>query len=93
MELAVGEGAGEPLTAWLAGRFPGLQVLGSEAGLYVWMKVEDDLTATANLLDDGIVVSPGRAFGRGGEGYIRLALVPTLDECQEAAEAVVRCLT
>ena len=29
VELEVGEGAGEPLTAWLAGRFPGLQVLGS----------------------------------------------------------------
>lgn len=74
-------------------RRAGLQVLGSDAGLYVWMKVEDDLTATADLLADGIVVSPGRAFGRGGEGYIRLALVPTLDECHEAAEAVVRCLT
>jgi aspartate/methionine/tyrosine aminotransferase len=55
--------------------------------------VGDDVGATARLLDLHVVVSPGRAFGRGGEGYIRLALVPTLDECAEAAEAVVRCLS
>jgi acetylornithine aminotransferase len=71
----------------------GLEVVGSEAGLYIWMRVDDDVAATASLLDHGVVVSPGRAFGPGGEGYIRLALVPTLEECAEAAEAVVRCLT
>lgn len=71
----------------------GLEVIGSEAGLYIWMKVPDDLVATSQLLESGVVVSPGRAFGQGGEGYIRLALVPTLEECAEAAEAVVRCLT
>jgi len=71
----------------------GLDVVGSQAGLYLWMRVGDDLGVTARLLDDHVVVSPGRAFGQGGEGYIRLALVPTLDECAEAAEAVVRCLT
>lgn len=70
----------------------GLEVVGSRAGLYLWMRVGDDVEVTARLLDHGVVVSPGRAFGRGGEGYIRLALVPTLDECAEAAEAVVTCL-
>ncbi len=71
----------------------GLGVIGSQAGLYLWVRVDDDVDATARLLDHHVVVSPGRAFGQGGEGYIRLALVPTLDECAEAAEAVVRCLT
>lgn len=71
----------------------GLDVVGSTAGLYLWLSVADDVAATARLLDRRIVVSPGRAFGAGGEGYIRLALVPTLDECREAAEAVVTCLT
>lgn len=70
-----------------------LDVVGSQAGLYLWLRVGDDVDATARLLDHRVVVSPGRAFGAGGEGYIRLALVPTLDECAEAAEAVVRCLT
>jgi acetylornithine aminotransferase len=71
----------------------GLEVVGSEAGLYLWLRVGDDVDTTARLLDHHVVVSPGRAFGDGGEGYIRLALVPTLDECAEAAEAVVKCLT
>jgi len=44
------------------------------------------------LLDAGIVVSPGRFFGEGGEGFIRLALVPTLEECQAAATALVNAL-
>lgn len=70
----------------------GLQVVGSEAGLYVWLKVEDDLDAAERLLRAGIVVSPGRAFGPGGEGHLRLALVPTLEECEEATAAAIRAL-
>lgn len=70
----------------------GIDVVGSEAGLYVWLKVEDDLVAAERLLRAGIVVSPGRAFGSGGEGHLRLALVPTLEECEAATSAVVRAL-
>lgn len=70
----------------------GLEVVGSGAGIYVWLKVDDDIAATKKLLEAGVVVSPGSAFGPGGEGFLRLALVPTLDECAEAAEMVVSCL-
>lgn len=70
----------------------GIRVVGSEAGLYLWVEVDDDLVATKRLLEAGVVVSPGRAFGPGGEGHIRLALVPTLDECAHAAEVVAECL-
>jgi succinyldiaminopimelate transaminase len=70
----------------------GLSVVGSEAGLYVWLQVPDDVAAAEALLEAGIVVSPGRAFGPGGEGYLRLALVPTVEECQYAAQAVVDVL-
>jgi succinyldiaminopimelate transaminase len=70
----------------------GIVVIGSEAGLYLWVKVDDDVAATKRLLAEGVVVSPGRAFGPGGEGHIRLALVPTLDECSDAAEVVAACL-
>lgn len=70
----------------------GLEVVASRAGLYLWVRVGDDIEATSRLLDEGVVVSPGRAFGSGGEGYIRLALVPSLEECAAAAEAVIRCL-
>lgn len=70
----------------------GLDVVGSRAGLYLWVRVDDDMEATKRLLAEGVVVSPGRAFGPGGEGYVRLALVPTVEDCVEAAEVVVRCL-
>ncbi len=36
------------------------------------------------LMDEGVVVAPGSAFGAGGEGYIRVALVPSVEECKEA---------
>jgi acetylornithine aminotransferase len=67
----------------------GLQVGGSEATLYLWVKAPPGLDAAgyaARLLEAGIVVAPGTAFGA-GEGYVRVALVPTLDECQEAIQA------
>jgi LL-diaminopimelate aminotransferase len=70
----------------------GLRTVASHAGLYLWVAVEDDLVATERLLGDGVVVSPGRFFGRGGEGYLRLALVPTADECREAVEVLQQCL-
>jgi acetylornithine aminotransferase len=38
------------------------------------------------LLEEGIVVAPGTAFGA-GDGYVRVALVPTLDECDAAIAA------
>jgi aspartate/methionine/tyrosine aminotransferase len=36
------------------------------------------------LLEKGIVVSPGESFGAGGEGYFRLALVPSLEQIERA---------
>ncbi len=70
----------------------GMPVVGSTAGLYLWVKVGDDLATTRRLAQNGIVVSPGRAFGAGGEGYIRLAMVPALEDCGHAAKAVIECL-
>jgi succinyldiaminopimelate transaminase len=70
----------------------GMEVVASRAGLYLWVFVGDDLAVTDVLLDAGIVVSPGSFFGPGGEGYIRLALVPSKDECVAAGEALVEAL-
>lgn len=70
----------------------GFEVVGSEAGLYLWVRVSDDMAAAKQLLACGVVVSPGRVFGPGGEGYIRLALVPTVEDCADAVEVVTRCL-
>jgi succinyldiaminopimelate transaminase len=70
----------------------GFPVVGSTAGIYLWIQVEDDVSISERLANDHILVTPGRMFGAGGEGYVRLALVPTLEECDAAAEAVRRCL-
>jgi succinyldiaminopimelate transaminase len=70
----------------------GMEVVASRAGLYLWIKVDDDIETTKALLEHGIVVSPGRFFGQGGAGFIRLALVPTLEECTQAAEALTKAL-
>ncbi|WP_242356666.1 MULTISPECIES: succinyldiaminopimelate transaminase [unclassified Anaeromyxobacter] len=64
----------------------GLLADASEATLYLWVRVPGAETAASyalRLLDEGIVVAPGPAFGA-GEGYVRVALVPTLEECEEA---------
>lgn len=71
----------------------GYPTVASDAGLYLWVEVDDDEAVAADLLEHHIVVSPGRVFGPGGEGHIRLALVPTLDECNEAVEVLDECLT
>lgn len=71
----------------------GYEVVGSEAGLYLWVRVGDDLAVTDRLLAARIVVSPGRVFGDGGEGYLRLALVPDEAACARAAEEISVCLT
>ena len=71
----------------------GYEVVGSRAGIYLWVKVGDAAAATGRLLERGVVVSPGPAFGPGGEGFIRLALVPTLEDCVDAVEVLKSCLS
>ncbi|WP_051472020.1 pyridoxal phosphate-dependent aminotransferase [Patulibacter minatonensis] len=39
----------------------------------------------AALLHAGVVAAPGAFFGPAGEGYVRVALVPTMVDCAEAA--------
>jgi LL-diaminopimelate aminotransferase len=45
---------------------------------------KDDEAYALRLMEEGIIVAPGSAFGPGGEGYVRVALVPSLDECRKA---------
>jgi succinyldiaminopimelate transaminase len=65
-----------------------LEFLPTQASIYVWMAVPggDDEAYALRLLEEGVVVAPGRSFGPGGEGYIRIALVPGLEECEKAIE-------
>lgn len=76
-------------------RSHGLAADASDATLYLWVKVPAGETSggyALRLLEEGIVVAPGTAFGA-GEGYVRVALVPTLEECEEAIAAWSRVRT
>jgi acetylornithine aminotransferase len=69
----------------------GLRLAGGTATFYLWLAVDGDSEQLARrLLDEGILVAPGSFFGPAGEGYVRLALVPTLEDCQRAAAILER---
>jgi succinyldiaminopimelate transaminase len=68
----------------------GLRLAGSTATFYLWMDVGGSSEEySRRLLERGIVSTPGSFFGPAGEGYVRFALVPTLEECERAA-AILR---
>ena len=66
----------------------GLDYLPTDASLYLWVAVPgaNDEAFALRLLEEGLVVAPGCSFGSGGEGYVRVALVPGLEECRKAIE-------
>jgi acetylornithine aminotransferase len=67
----------------------GLRLAGSRATFFLWIAVPEGETSeswAARLLEHGVVVAPGSYLGSAGEGYVRLALVPSEQECRRAAE-------
>jgi succinyldiaminopimelate transaminase len=67
-----------------------LHALDSGAGLYVWITVPSGETGASyaeRLLEQGVVVTPGDAFGGPGESYARVALVPLLADFDVALDA------
>ncbi len=73
---------------------PALQALGWEvqwpqASMYAWARVPgltDSVAYAVRAAEDcGVVVSPGRAFGERGEGFVRFALVQPPEVLVEAA--------
>jgi LL-diaminopimelate aminotransferase len=66
----------------------GLNYLPTNASFYLWVVVPDgdDEAYALRLMDEGIVVAPGSSFGPGGEGYVRVALVPSVEQCVRAID-------
>jgi acetylornithine aminotransferase len=67
----------------------GLHTAGSKGTFYLWIAVPSGETSDSfalRLLEAGVVVAPGTFFGQTGEGYVRMALVPSLEECRRAVE-------
>ena len=70
----------------------GLRDAGGPATFFLWLALPEaardagsEAYATALLDRHGLVVTPGAFFGPLGEGYVRVALVPTPERCAEAA--------
>ncbi len=73
----------------------GLEIVASRAAMYLWVRVpagEDSEGLAARLVEHGILVAPGVYLGPSGEGYVRLALVPTIDDCRRAAAIIQEVL-
>ena len=77
---------------------PVMDVQQPEAGFYLWAKtpIADDLFAQQLFAEQNMTVLPGSYLSREidgcvpGAGYVRMALVATLEECIEGAERIRR---
>jgi len=62
------------------------------ATMYLWVPCPPDTTSTdfalAVLQETGVVVTPGNAFGKGGEGYIRVSLIADCDRLGLAMQRI-----
>jgi len=76
-------------------RRKGVTIGGSQATFYLYLRTPRGETSEGfarRLLDEGVAVAPASYFGPSGEGWVRMALVPTLTECREAAEILEKIL-
>jgi len=73
----------------------GVRSAGGAATMFLWLEVPGSETSeelAGRLLEHGLIVSPGTFFGPAGEGYWRVALVPTEEECVRAAAVLEQAL-
>lgn len=74
----------------------GVEVAGGAGSFYLWVGVPEGVTSmewAVELLDRAdVVVAPGVFFGPEGEGYVRMAMVPSLEDCYRAAASMGRIL-
>jgi aspartate/methionine/tyrosine aminotransferase len=70
----------------------GWSIEASEATFYLWARAPggDDVAFVERLMRLGLVATPGSYLGEGGAGFVRWALVPTLEQCREAVSRLAR---
>ena len=67
-----------------------------EATLYLWAKLPENVSSDSIkfcvdlVKQTGVALSPGAGFGKSGEGYVRFALVKSIDVLQEAVAKINR---
>ncbi|PSB02262.1 aspartate aminotransferase [Merismopedia glauca] len=66
----------------------GWKIPPSKATMYLWIPCPVGMSSTdfalSVLEETGVVMTPGNAFGAGGEGYVRISLIAECDRLQEA---------
>lgn len=64
----------------------------TKATMYLWVPCPPGIGSTdfalSVLQQTGVVVTPGNAFGIGGEGYVRISLISECDRLQEALDRI-----
>jgi len=77
----------------------GWEVDSPKATMYVWAPLPARYSAMSSLEfskflleKTGVVVSPGIGFGKGGEGYVRFALVEGEQRINEAIRRIGKVL-
>jgi LL-diaminopimelate aminotransferase len=77
-------------------RAAGFAAEAPRATMYLWVPVPvaggSEGFARRALLEHGVVIMPGAALGRGGEGYFRAALTQPEDRLREAAARLAKLL-
>ena len=77
-------------------RKAGFDISLPHATMYLWVPVPTQESAenfAARALEtEGVIVLPGSALGRGGEGFFRIALTKTEARLTEAAERLSHML-
>ncbi len=71
----------------------GWDVKDSEGTMFVWAKIPEGFESSfefcMELMEQtGLIVTPGSAFGEGGEGYVRMALVVDEEKISEIVKVV-----
>lgn len=71
----------------------GWNVKDSEGTMFVWAKIPEGYDSSFDFCmklmeKTGLIVTPGSAFGEGGEGYVRMALVADEEKIAEIIRAV-----
>jgi LL-diaminopimelate aminotransferase len=74
----------------------GFDVVVPRATIYMWARIPTHAVSSAVWCGDvleatGVSLTPGTAFGPGGEGYFRLALTAPEERLSEAMRRVVAC--
>jgi LL-diaminopimelate aminotransferase len=78
-------------------REAGFECAVPRATMYLWIALPDELPsatfADRVLEEQGVIVMPGSAFGKGGEGFFRISFITAPDRIAEAAQRAGKVLS